>query len=73
MHYKFLDGDLEEYRSRMEVKRGFRVDPYRKYFEYLDSHNGISFMYKGSVEFTDSDALDKIGGMEPIKLRFRMD
>lgn len=68
LHYKFLDGDLDEYRSRMEAKRGFRVDPYRKYFEYLDSHDGVSFMYEGSVEFTDSSVLERVQGIEPIDL-----
>ncbi len=68
LHFKFLDGDLEEYRSRAEAKRGFRADPYRKYFEYLDSHTEVSFMYEGSTEFTDSGVLDRVHGIEPIEL-----
>ena len=68
LHYKFLSGDQKEYRSRMDTKRGFRVAPYRKYFEYLDSHESVSFMYEGSVEFTDSGALDRVRGIEPIDL-----
>ena len=68
LHFKFLDGDLEEYRSRTEAKRGFRADPYRKYFEYLDSHAEVSFMYEGSTEFTDSGVLDRVHGIEPIEL-----
>ena len=69
LHYKFLNVDQEEYRSRMEPKRGFRCDPYRKYFDYLDSHVGASFMYEGSVEFTDSGVLDQVHGLEPIDLK----
>ena len=68
LHYKFLNGDQKEYRSRTDTKRGFRVAPYRKYFEYLDSHEGVSFMYEGSVEFTDSGVLDRVRGIEPIDL-----
>ena len=68
LHYKFLNGDQKEYRSRTDTKRGFRVAPYRKYFEYLDSHEGASFMYEGSVEFTDSSVLDRVQGLEPINL-----
>lgn len=68
LHYKFLNGDRKEYRSRTEAKRGFRADPYRKYFEYLDNHDGASFMYKGSMEFTDSSVLDRVQGLEPIEL-----
>ena len=70
LHYKFMDGDLDEYRARAEEKRGFahHGGNYKKYLEYIRDHENITFMYEGSHEFTDSGVLDRISVLDPIRL-----
>ena len=70
LHYKFLDGDLEEYQARTDESRGFahQGGNYKKYLDYISSHENITFMYEGSREFTDSGILDEISVLDHISL-----
>ena len=62
LHFKFIDKDLKEYKRRAQNNSGFynRGELYRKYINYIESGDGASFMYEGSIEYKDSHTLEKI-------------
>lgn len=64
LHYKFIDGDKEEYIRRASSGSGFSSGVtlknggyYRRYMDIANGQEKISFMYSGSVKFCDSDSL----------------
>lgn len=62
LHYKFIDRDLEEYKRRAQKDSGFSKGGlhYRKYVDFIEKNQSASFMYEGSVKFTDSSVLRKV-------------
>lgn len=64
LHYKFMDGDKEEYVRRANSNSGFSSGValknggyYKHYMDVANSQQKISFMYKGSIKFCDSNSL----------------
>ena len=68
LHYKFLDGDLEEYKKRASKKSKFADHGkfYRQYLTFFNEQEQRSFMYDGSIEFVSSETLKKIPFIKPI-------
>lgn len=73
LHYKFMDGDKEEYIRRASSNSGFSSGVtlknggyYRHYMNIVNSQQKISFMYKGSIKFSDSNSLKSIGLIKEI-------
>ena len=70
LHYKFIEGDLEEYKRRMQMTSGFSNNGYnyKQYVEAIEKDEIISFMYEGSVEFSSSEVLKNITDIKPLAL-----
>ncbi len=68
LHYKFIDKDLLEFRKRAASDSGFSSNGlhYRKMIDFLENEKNVSFMYEGTVEFSDSGALKGIRCIEEI-------
>lgn len=68
LHYKFIDKDLEEYRRRASPNSGYHANGqfYRQYLTVADGSEGVSFMYEGSIKFSDSSVLGSIPYVQPI-------
>ena len=69
LHYKFLDGDYEEYKKRASKKSKFagRGFYYRKYLTFFNEQERRTFMYGGSIEFLCSETLNQIPFIKPIR------
>lgn len=70
LHYKFIEGDLEEYKKRMNASSGFsnNGENYKKYIDAVEKNEKMSFMYDGSIEFTDSKVLRNITVIKELPL-----
>jgi len=70
LHYKFIEGDLEEYKKRMSASSGFSNNGhhYKKYMDTIEKNEKMSFMYEGSIEFVDSTVLRNIGAIQKLPL-----
>ncbi len=68
LHYKFLDEDKKTYRERGDKMSGFARggDDYRRYMSMAECDSEASFIYEGSVKYTDSSCLQKMPWIEAI-------
>ncbi|MBE5878735.1 MAG: glycosyltransferase family 2 protein [Lachnospiraceae bacterium] len=67
LHYKFMENDKEEYIKRASSNSGFSSGValknggyYRHYMDIVNSQEKVSFMYEGSVMYSDSNSLKSI-------------
>lgn len=69
LHYKFIDKDLDEYARRARKNSGFSTGglAYQQYLDFIKGQGPMGFMYEGSVRFVDSNVLNSISLIQPIK------
>lgn len=60
-HYKFLPGDLEEYKNRVSNGSYYNgSSQYKRYVEVLDKDNALDFVYQGTTRYVNSRSFDAL-------------
>jgi hypothetical protein len=70
LHYKFIDRDLETYKSRALPGSGFLSGKkhYKLYVNNVDDNDHLCFLFADSIVFNGSESLKKIQLLSDMQL-----
>jgi len=63
-HYKFMEGDLEKYKTIAQEGRYYNNSA--NYKIYVNNGNNVNFCYENSAEYVSSESLKKLSFLESI-------